>query len=63
MTWITKPPKKKERGPKAYGKMPNFTITQKMHIKTIYHFSYFKRKSTLKMIRSSDAEDTVKWAL
>lgn len=43
--------------------MPDVANTQKVHIKTIYHFSYFKRKGTFKIIRSSDDEDRVKWAL
>lgn len=42
--------------------MPDSTNSQKMHNKTMYHFSYFKGKSTGRIRRSSDAEDTVKWA-
>lgn len=44
--------------------MPNLTNTQKMYIKTVYIIFHISRgKAVFKMTGSSDAEDTVRWAL
>lgn len=38
------------------------SLTLKKYTLKQHHFSYFGRESTLKMVRSSDAKGTVKWA-